>query len=61
MCQPIPPSPSNRTDSVVNDSKLNIATKIKSPTDGTSHPSHAGCKSAAELLEPFVIALNLIE
>jgi hypothetical protein len=42
------------------------ATKIKSPTDGTTHRIHAGRRSAAEflsreLMEPIAIALNLIE
>lgn len=66
MCQPIPASPNNRTDSAVNASTPTSATKIKSPTDGTTHRNHIGRKSAAEflsreLMEPIVIALNLIE
>jgi hypothetical protein len=61
MCQPIPASPNNRTDRVVNTNRPNSATKIKSPAEGKSHRTHAGRKSAAELLEPIAIALNLIE
>ena len=61
MCQPIPASPSSRTDKVVNTSNPSNAAKIKSVTDGTSQRTHAGRPSAAELLEPIAIALNLIE
>ena len=61
MCQPIPASPSSRTDRVVNASKPSSAAKIKSPTDGTTHRTHAGRRSAGEVLEPITIALNLIE
>ena len=48
-------------DSVVNANRTSSATKIKSPADGTSHRVHARCESAAKLLEPVAIALNLIE
>src|ERR1700691_1444481 len=62
MCQPIPASPNSRTDRFVNTSSPRSAAKIKSPTDGSSHRTHAGCRvSAAELVESIAIALNLIE
>src|SRR5580704_15776447 len=61
ICQPIPASPNKRTDRGVNTSRLTSTTKSKSPADGTSHRTHAGCEPAAELLESIAIALNLIE
>jgi hypothetical protein len=76
MCQPIPASPSNRTDKAVNAKSPNNAAKIKSPADGTTHRAHAGAESSADLfsadpssvdlfsvedMEPIAIALNLIE
>ena len=65
MCQPIPASPSSRTDRALNTSKPSNAAKIKSPVDGTTHRTHAGRKSAdlssVDLVEPIAIALNLIE
>jgi hypothetical protein len=48
-------------DKVVNAKSPNNDAKIRSPADGTIHRTHAGCKFAAELLEPIAIALNLIE
>jgi hypothetical protein len=65
MCQPIPASPSNRTDKAVNAKSPNSATKIRSPADGTSHRAHPADDSAADfsvdLMEPIAIAVNLIE
>jgi hypothetical protein len=58
MCQPIPASPNNFTDSGVNTNEASSATKIKSATDGTSHPSNAfsWVPARKELLEPSAIA-----
>jgi hypothetical protein len=58
MCQPIPASPNNFTDSGVNTNEASSATKIKSATDGISQRSKAfsWVPASKELLEPSVIA-----
>jgi hypothetical protein len=61
MCHPIPASPSNRVEIVVQVSIPTSATKIKSLADGRIHRSQAGGTSAAVLREPIAIGLNLIE
>src|SRR6201993_3110959 len=61
MCHPIPPSPKRRTDSGVNTSTQSSATKIMSPDDGIATRSQAAVSIPVEVLEPSVIALNLIE
>src|ERR1700730_6096083 len=61
MCQPIPASPSSRTERLVQVSRPSSATKNKSAIDGMSQCTAGGCAIWAEVVEPFVIALNLIE
>src|SRR6202049_4060808 len=61
MCHPIPASPKRRTDSGVNTSTPSMATKIRSAADGMTTRTHAGFSALLEVLEPSVIALNLIE
>src|ERR1700686_3437059 len=60
MCHPIPASPKRRTDSGVNTSTPSSATKIRSADAGIATRSQAAVSIPVELLEPSVIALNLI-
>ncbi len=62
MCQPIPASPSNRTDSGVNTSTASSAKKNQVRPRGHRH-ARPQLEFAVfeELLEPSAIAVNLIE
>src|SRR5260370_34171713 len=62
MCQPMPASPSSRTESGVSVSTASRAIKIKSPTEGISRRTQPrGELLSGKLLEPAAIRLNLIE
>src|ERR1700687_320519 len=60
MCHPIPASPKRRTDSGVKTSTQSSATKIRSADEGITTRSQGAVSIPVELLEPSVIALNLI-
>src|ERR1700692_2470217 len=60
MCHPIPASPKRRTDIGVSNSTPSSATKIRSADEGIATRSQAAVSIPVELLEPSVIALNLI-
>src|SRR5271165_668352 len=66
MCQPMPASFSNLTESGVNTSAPSSARKIRSASEGMALRSHKGKEVARgtcseELLEPSAIAVNLID
>src|SRR6202158_6439469 len=61
MCHPIPASPKRRTDSGVKTSTQSSATKIRSADEGMATRSQTAVAIPVELLEPSLIALNLIE
>src|ERR1700675_1165772 len=60
MCHPIPASPKRRTDIGVSNSTPSSATKIRSADEGITTRSQGAVYIPVELLEPSVIALNLI-
>src|SRR6202140_823863 len=60
MWHPIPASPKRRTDSGVKTSTQSSATKIRSADEGIATRSQGAVAIPVELLEPSVIALNLI-
>ncbi len=64
MCQPMPPSPSNLTESGVHSRVASSATKIRSPTEGNNQrvarPLRSTDLVSTELVETSAIALNLI-